>query len=368
MPFAKRLLKSLIARLVAAFAPLLAPVFRRVAAAEIVQEAWQRSGCLLLPVGLVLDNTAIERMAAALAPIVNQMARTGAGTDECLKRGALPLPVHYYSPVPDLKSLDARDVWTRRSDLPGIEFRLPDQLTFLRELGREFGEECDWPSQPTGRSHEFYTENNTFSYSCAAPLHCLIRREKPRRIFEVGSGNSSLVISAALTRNAREQGAKPAEYTIVDPFPNENVQGGLERLTNLVEQPVESLPLEFFSGLDHGDLLFIDSGHTVRMGGDVNFLFLEVLPRLRSGVIIHIHDIPLPGEYARVYATNPMFRVFWTEAYLLQAFLCYNSQFQVLLGMSEIMAQHRHVFREAYPHYDPERHLLTSQSFWMRRQ
>jgi hypothetical protein len=303
--------------------------------------------------------------APVMAPIVSFMAHTGAGTDACLRRNCLPMPVHFYSPVPDLADLERRRVWDRRSDLAGIDFRPEAQVALLKKLGQEFGQECDWPPNPTGDPYQFYTENTNFSYGCAASTHCVLRHFKPRHVVEIGSGNSSLVIAAALRLNA--EGSAAAEYTIVDPYPRPIIKDGLPGLTQLVEQRVELLDVGFFERLGENGVLFIDSGHTVRIGGDVNYLILDVLPRLAPGVVVHFHDIGLPYDYAKAYATNPHFRMFWTEAYLLQAFLCFNSQFEVLLAMAYLAAERREELLAAFPLYDPARHLLTSGSFWIRR-
>ena len=122
-----------------------------------------------------------------------------------------------------------------------------------------------------------------------------------------------------------------------------------------------------FRALGENDILFVDSGHTVRAGGDVNFLVLDVLPVLAPGVVVHFHDIPLPYEYAEVYFTNPRFRMFWTEAYLLQAFLCHNAAYEVLLAMNFLMRDHAAAFQSAWPHHDPRIHRFPSHSFWIRR-
>jgi len=305
------------------------------------------------------------------------IARTGAGTDTCLRHGFLPLPVHYHSPVPDLDDLEQRQVWDKKSGLPGIDFRADEQVRLLRELGEQFGAECDWPAAPTGKPFAFHTENNSFSFGCAASLHCLIRHFKPARIFEIGSGNSSLVISSALTRNQADGSpprgrrgqadGSPGEYVIIDPFPHPVTGKGLPGLTAVKKERVELTDISYFQQLRENDILFIDSGHTVRTGGDVNFLFLEILPRLAPGVIVHVHDIDLPYEYQKVYFTNPGFRMFWTEAYLLQAFLCFNSQFEILLAMAYLMTDKKDEFSRAFTHYDPTKQKAISGSFWMRR-
>jgi hypothetical protein len=293
------------------------------------------------------------------------MAETGNGTDACLEQGCLPMPVHYYSPVPDIPDLRARGIWARRVPMTGIDMREQDQLKLLRDLGRAFGAECGWPHSRTADETAFYTDNTSFSYGCAAATHAILRRFRPRRVIEVGSGFSSRVIAAAVRMNEEETGQRAA-YTVVDPHPDPV----LRRLTGIgevVRHRVELREVDWFRELEAGDVLFVDSGHTVRTGSDVNFLILEVLPVLAPGVLVHFHDIPLPYEYAEVYYTNPRFRMFWTEAYLLQAFLCHNSAYQILLAMNMLMRDYGSAFQTSWPHYNPSLHRATSHSFWIRR-
>ena len=302
----------------------------------------------------------------SIARIVAKMAESGMGTDACLQEGCLPMRVHFYSPVPDLADLAARRVWERRSVLPGIDFQMERQLDFLGVLGASYGGECRWPLlRPTGDPQAFYLDNGRFSYGCAASLHTMIRHLKPRRLIEIGSGCSSLVIGEAIRLNAGE--GSPCRYMVIDPYPGGMVAEGKIGLERLIAQRVELVDADTFDLLDENDILFIDSGHTVRTGSDVNFLYLEVLPRLKPGVAVHIHDICLPYEYPEVYFTNPAFRVFWTEAYLLQAFLAFNAEFEVLLAMNAIQTDHMQAFRAAFPHFRLEENWANSGSFWMRR-
>lgn len=300
------------------------------------------------------------------ASLVTWMARSGVGTDQCLQRGSLPLPVHFYSPVPDIKDLKSRNAWARRSPLPGIDFREDSQVATLRRLGDSFGRECAWPATSDGDASAFHTENNSFSFGCAASVHCIIRDRKPTRFIEVGSGRSSLVISAALDMNEADAGTK-AQYTVIDPYPSPLLETLPGAKPTVVSKRVELADPAIFEQLEAGDILFVDSGHVVRIGGDVNFLILDVLPRLRPGVAIHFHDIDLPYEYPEVYATNPEFRMLWTEAYLLQAFLACNSEFDVLLAMKFLMQDRAEDFRAAFPLYDRTVHQTTSGSFWIER-
>ncbi len=317
---------------------------------------------------LSIKNRLDRRKRKKIAVLVKRIADTGEGTDECLKLGCLPMNVHYYSPVPDIPDLDSRRVWERKSELPGIDFRPEKQVELLHQLGREYGDECSWPLHATKKEKEteFYLMNNSFTYGCAAPLYTIIRHFKPRHFMEIGSGHSSKVISSALEKNKQDDPLQASEYTIIDPYPGEMVSK-LPAVSRLIKEKVECVDLKLFEKLENNDILFIDSSHTVKTGGDVNFLILEVLPRLKTGVLIHFHDIGLPYEYPKIYFTNPQFRVFWTEAYLLQAFLAFNSKFEILLAMSYLQTNHMDEFCKAFAPFKLEDNWSSSGSFWIRR-
>jgi hypothetical protein len=108
-------------------------------------------------------------------------------------------------------------------------------------------------------------------------------------------------------------------------------------------------------------VLFIDSSHVSKVGGDVNFLFLEVLPRLRPGVIVHLHDVFLPAEYPRDWVVEK--GRFWTEQYLLQAFLTFNDAWEILLANNYLGLEHAEALRTTFP-TSP---WWGGGSFWMRR-
>ena len=196
-----------------------------------------------------------------LAPLVGYMARTGVGTNRCLQYDCLPMPVHYYSPVPDIEDLKHRNVWQRKSNLTGVAFSIKNQLSLLNDLGKQYGHECKWPSQPTSNPYEFNTKTTSFSYGCAAALHSLLRYLKPKRVIEIGSGNSSKVISSALSLNSSDANDTSVEYTIIDPYPSSTIEEGLPNLTRLIKKRVELIPIDFFSELSKNDILFVDSGH-----------------------------------------------------------------------------------------------------------
>lgn len=296
-----------------------------------------------------------------LAKIVRIMAETGQGTDYCLEEGCLPLMTHYYTPIPDLKDLKRRGVWSRISRLNGLKMEPEKQIDFLSKLAQTYSSECRWSENPTQNPHEFYYKNNCFTYQCASLLHYMIRHFKPKKIIEVGSGHSSVVINAALELNKQE--SLECNYEIVDPFPSENTRS-LKNLKQAHCIKVEELEESFFSELSSGDILFVDSGHVVKTGSDVNFLILDVLPTLKPGVLIHFHDISLPAEYPEVYYTSPSFRMLWTEAYLLQAFLACNNEFRILAAAAYLRILYPDSLSKIFPN-DPI--AGSSGSLWIQR-
>jgi predicted O-methyltransferase YrrM len=288
------------------------------------------------------------------APVMGLVARHGIGTEYHLRHGFLPVPVHYYQPIFDSQTV-LDPVWSRRHDLPGIEFNTQAQLRFVDELGR-YGTECRWPEWATDG---YCAQNASFGYSSGALLHAMIRHLAPRRVIEIGAGSSTLLIKAALACNGE------GLLTTIDPNPREHVSDLPERCEVVVER-VECTPLSRFKELDRNDLLFIDSSHVVKTGADVNFVYLDVLPRLRPGVVVHIHDIYLPYEYPKTYSARKAGqRMFWTEQYLLQAFLTHNGSCEVLLAGYWLQRERPEVFGAAFPSWNPEAHRLTS-SFYIR--
>ena len=289
-----------------------------------------------------------------VAPALAVLARRGTGSEHFLRRGFLLVPLHYYQPIFDPSALPA-SVWTRKHDLPGIEFDTPRQLEFLARIG-EFGDECVWPEHAASG---YYAQNGSFGYSSGALLHATLRHLAPERVVEVGAGMSTLLISAALERNGR------GVLTTIDPYPREQV-ADLPEHREVIPEFVERLPLDTFEALRSGDMLFIDSSHVVRTGGDVNYLYLDVLPRLRAGVVVHIHDIQLPYEYDRSYSerAEPP-RTFWNEQYLLQALLTHSPTWEVLLAGHHLQRDFPDRFQAAFPHWRPEAHRPTT-SFYLR--
>jgi len=271
------------------------------------------------------------------------------------KHGFHVTPVHFYQPIPDTRTLP-ETLWNQPSKLVGIDVNDAQQLDLLRKEFPKFKDEYNQlPATPSGEAPRFYLNNCLFSGIDALVAYCMVRHFQPRLIIETGSGLSSLLLAQAGAKN------NGATLICIEPFPQKFLKEGFPGLDQLIEKKVQDVDLEFFSQLQSGDILFIDSSHTVKIGGDVNYLFLEILPRVKPGVIVHVHDIFLPFDYRRDWVMEE-FR-FWTEQYLLQAFLTFNSEFEILMANNYLSRYHEADLRATFP----TSNSWIGGSFWMRR-
>jgi hypothetical protein len=273
------------------------------------------------------------------------------------------LPVHFYSPVPDTRYLRrAREKWYRPSELVGIDMAFERQQEVLHRL-QEFKGEYD---NLHGRlAAPLLAVGEGYGDIESLVLYAMVRSMKPKRILEVGAGVSTLYSLAALKENSRRDG-KEGGICCIEPYPF----SGLTLLSSepkigIMRKFAQEVPLAEFAGLDRGDILFIDSSHVAKVGSEVNYLYLEVLPRLKAGVLIHIHDIPFP--YPTPEPETWIFREhqFWNEAALVQALLCGNSLFEVVLCTSWMHHLHPELLKSAFQCYDPSLHVPSS--LWLRR-
>ena len=181
-----------------------------------------------------------------------------------------------------------RNGW-HRHDLDGQE-RLVEDLA-KNYFCEYFALNTD-PLSPPG----IYSRNVGYGGTDGAMLYSIIRLRKPRRIIEIGSGNSTLLAIIAARKN-QEDGAPPCYITSIEPHPAPYLRAALAGSGEILQRRVETVSLDRFMALDENDILFIELSHTVRVGGDVIFEINEVLPRLRKGVVVHIHDICFPRNY-----------------------------------------------------------------------
>ena len=189
----------------------------------------------------------------------------------------------------------------------------------------------------------------------------MVRYFRPRRIIEIGCGHSTRLLREALAKNLAE-GSRECDHICIEPYE----QPWLETLgVRVLRERAECCDRKLFQSLGEGDILFIDSSHVIRPQGDVLFEYLDLIPSLKKGVLIHIHDIFTPRDYPKEWVVNE--RRLWNEQYILESFLSFNSDFRVLLAANWLTHNHLHELSEACP-------ILVQQpdrepgAFWLSRE
>jgi len=269
---------------------------------------------------------------------------------------------HFYDPVPDTRTLKD-ELWQKNSSLPGIDMNDEKQVELLSLFASRYKSEYGkFSLDKTSKSHEYFINNIWFGPVDAAILYCMIRHFKPGKVLEVGSGFSSYVAACALKKN-KEESSLDSELVAIDPYPNDTLKKGFPGLSRLIWKKIQDVELNEFEELKENDILFIDSSHVVRIGSDVTYLFCEVLPRLKEGVLVHFHDIFIPAEYSKKWVMKEY--KFFNEQYMLQAFLMHNDAFRVLLAGNYMYLKYPGKVKEAFSVY--ERNMRWSLSFWMMR-
>jgi len=260
-----------------------------------------------------------------------------------LKIGVFPIRDHYYEPqLTYSKSFDAQ----KKRSL-AIDFDIPGQLNRLQDL-KKYLDELD----------QLHTQNPTFGAGDAELYYLIVRNNKPKHIIEIGSGFSTLIALEAIKRNRAE--GYETELTCIEPYEKD----WLEKMAGitLIRKPVEQIPVGFFQSLQENDILFIDSSHIIRPENDVLFEYLELLPALQKGVLIHIHDIFSPRYYRQDWLTE-LYR-FWNEQYLLEAFLYYNESFQILFSLNYLKNDHFDIVKQTCIHLTE---VEEPSSFWLTK-
>jgi predicted O-methyltransferase YrrM len=263
------------------------------------------------------------------------------------------------SPVHSIAEVRAREeeIYAIRRTLPGIELNEAAQLR-LFDMLCQFYPDQPFPAQRTA-GHRYWFENPAYSYSDAILLYCMMRHLRPRRIVEVGSGYSSAAMldTDELFFNAA------IDFTFIEPQPallrSLLKEGDAGRIT-LLEMQVQNVELAPFKKLEANDILFVDSSHVSKVGSDVNHIFFNVLPALRSGVLVHFHDVFYPFEYPLEWVYEGRA---WNETYLMRAFLQYNQHFEIQLFNTFIDWFHK----EKYFRDMPLVQKNTGGSIWLKK-
>jgi predicted O-methyltransferase YrrM len=252
--------------------------------------------------------------------------------------------------------------WYREDTSPGIDWNLQEQLALLEQLTPHRAEMLSLPDF-SAVTQDGYGPG--YGEVEALLLYLTLRHFKPSRVVEVGSGVSTFYTLNALDTN-RKQDNVTSKLTCIEPYPNDKLRSLVsERNVGLLACQVQDAGFEIFESLSANDLLFIDSSHVSKKDSDVDFLFLEVLPRLRKDVLIHIHDISLPmPALPREHFLFDTY-LFWNENALVRAFLTFNTAFRIVMCQSYLHHHKPEALKALVPTYNPQTHFPTS--LWLRR-
>ena len=275
------------------------------------------------------------------------------------------LPGHYYSPIPDHEDLinyfDNRIDPSQVKDIGGIELYWSEQISLLKDLANRFYKDIPFSEhQRTDNNNRYFYENGFFTYADGIILYSLLRYLKPKNLIEVGSGFSS-----SLILDVNEQFLDNSINCIfIEPYPDRlirNLRSADRSRITIIQEKVQEQDLEMFEHLQPGDILLIDSSHVSKAVSDVNFLVFDVLPRLKSGVWIHFHDIFYPFEYLEEWVRGGRS---WNEAYLLRALLMFNQNFKIKLWGNALAVRYPEILQE----YMPLCLKNSGASLWLRKE
>ena len=263
-----------------------------------------------------------------------------------LNVGVFPIRNHYYEPQFDNRI--SKPDFSQDRNLQGINWNISGQLEMLKSF--TFSKELSNIPQEKTESLKFYLNNGSFESGDAEYWYQLIRIIKPKRILEIGSGNSTLMAINAIDKNHEDDPGYKCEHICIEPYE----MPWLEEVgVSVVRKKVEEVDLSFFSKLQKDDILFIDSSHIIRPQGDVLFEYLELLPSLNKGVIVHVHDIFSPKNYLKQWLQDEV--RFWNEQYLLEAFLSHNSDWRIVGALNYLHHNYYEKLKSVAPFLETER-------------
>jgi len=320
---------------------------------EPLKNTLKRLAALLPPVRrLLAERDALRQKNAELQRELGILARTLKTDQAASFRAAwqqdpnvwVP-PGHFSSPIPAVRDLKMNEdeVFRYPPGIRGVDLNEKGQLDLLKSFAAVYPEQPFTPEAIPDRRYFF--ENPNYSYNDAIVLYCMMRHVRPRRVVEVGSGYSScamLDVNELFFDNA-------IACTFIDPYPQllrDLIKDSDHAHIQVLGQKVQDVDLEVFRELTASDILFIDSSHVTKTGSDVNYIVFKILPLLKEGVYIHFHDIFYPFEYPTEWVYEGRG---WNEAYLLRAFMQYNSAFEIQFFSSFLIENHRDAFESAMP-------------------
>jgi predicted O-methyltransferase YrrM len=274
------------------------------------------------------------------------------------KVGIFPITDHYYEPLFDDRHL--KHPLNRDRYLPGINWNDKEQLSLLNKFQFQ-NELAAIPYSRENSDKVFCYDNPSFGPGDAEYLYCMVRHFMPSKIVEIGSGYSTLMAQKAIDDSRRLNPDYKPEQICIEPYE----MPWLEKTgVQVIRQLVENVKPDIFESLRENDILFIDSSHMVRPQGDVLFEFLEILPDLKKGVIIHVHDIFSPKDYTKKHLVEDV--MFWNEQYILEAFLTCNRDFEIVGALNYLKSHYPGEIYAKLPILEKMKEHVPG-SFWIRK-
>ncbi len=241
-------------------------------------------------------------------------------------------------------------LWDRRTDMVGMDIDAERSSEFLKDTVQ--------PYLPDFKQLSFNLINSSFMAVDAHVYYGIIRTYQPNQIIEIGAGYSTVIASLALKQS------KNTGYVLsIDPIHNYLGEAITDNLQ--LECLVETIHTDLFESLCPGDILFIDSSHRLNTGGDIAYLYCEVLPRLKPGVFIHVHDIYLPDPYPTTYHQHGLY---YNEQFMLQALLAHSKRYEILWPGAWMYFNYPERLTDIFPEITEMRKkypLAVPSSFWM---
>ena len=221
----------------------------------------------------------------------------------------------------------------QKRNLPGVNFDLDNQVKNLSQFS--YSEELN--------NLSFNFNNKFFEAGDAEIYYQIIRYFKPKKIIEIGSGHSSLLAKQAIKNNEKIDNVI-TKLTCIEPYENKWLE---KNDIDVIRQKVEEIDIKIFNDLNKNDVLFIDSSHVIKPQGDIIKIFLEILPKLKPGVIIHIHDIFSPRDYPENWLKVE--NRFFNEQYLLEGILSHSSRYEILLSLNLLKNDYYNEIKKVCP-------------------
>jgi predicted O-methyltransferase YrrM len=255
--------------------------------------------------------------------------------------GIFPLTNHYYEPLFDFEKLK-KNLYKDRN-LPGINFNLNRQVNNLSNFVYA-NELLELNLKKKSSNYNFNIENKFFEHGDAEIYYQLIRYTKPKNILEIGSGQSTLIALEAIKKN-KDIDKINTKITCVEPYENVWIN---QLNIKILRKKIEDIDKNYYLNLKSGDILFIDSSHVIRPQGDVLKIFLEIIPKLNKGVMIHVHDIFTPKDYPNKWLINE--NKFWNEQYLVEALMMNKDKYEIYLMLNYLKNNRYNEFKKICPY------------------